>query len=76
MKFKILPSIFAIAFLGLISIKSIEFFFYLLIMSCLIQVMRDGLLSIFVFPVINSMPLFLIYILHKIFIKPTRIATK
>ena len=59
-----------------ISIKSIEFFFYLVILSCLIQVMRDGLLSIFVFPVINNMPLFLIYILHKIFIKPTRIATK
>ena len=60
----------------LISIKSIDFFFYLLIMSCLNQVMRDGVISLFVFPVINNMPLFLVYFAHKLFIKPSPVFYK
>jgi hypothetical protein len=42
-------------------------FFYAVVFCCLIQVMRDGLISLFTFPILNSMPLFAMFILHKIF---------
>lgn len=42
-------------------------FFYVLIFVCMIQVLRDGLVSLVIFPVLNSLPLFLIYLSHKFF---------
>lgn len=50
--------------------KSIEFLFYLLVISCLVQVLRDGFVSLFLFPVVNSMPIFLIFLIHKMLYNP------
>jgi len=50
---------------------SIARFAYLLIACNLIQVFRDGLMSLFVFTVVNMMPLSIIVLLH--FIRPVRI---
>lgn len=47
-------------------------FTYLLVACNLIQVFRDGLVSLFVFVVINMMPLTVIFILH--FFYPSRVA--
>jgi hypothetical protein len=51
-------------------------FFYTLIFVCMIQVMRDGLVSIFTFPVLNNMPLFLIYFSHKVLYKRKKITLR
>ena len=40
-------------------------FLYTLIFVCMIQVLRDGFISLFLFPVLINMPLFLIYVLHR-----------
>lgn len=48
-------------------------FLYTLIFCCMIQVMRDGLISLFIFPVISNMPLFIIFVLHKVLIKPKKL---
>lgn len=50
-------------------------FLYTLIFCCMIQVMRDGLISLFIFPVISNMPLFIIFVLHKVLIKPKKSVT-
>lgn len=49
------------------SVNNLEKFAYTVIFVCMIQVMRDGLISLFIFPVLNNMPLFLIYCAHKLF---------
>jgi hypothetical protein len=46
---------------------SVQRFFYLLIACNLIQVYRDGLMSIMVFTCVNMMPLMLIVALHLLF---------
>jgi oligosaccharide repeat unit polymerase len=51
-------------------------FFYALMFCCMIQVLRDGLLSLLIFPVLNNMPLFLVFILHKIFVRPVKTDTE
>jgi hypothetical protein len=43
---------------------SIERFFYLIVACNLIQVFRDGLLSIVIFTMVNMLPLMLIVLLH------------
>lgn len=53
-------------------IYDINKFFYTLIFCCMIQVMRDGLISLFIFPVLSNMPLFIIYVSHKLFAKPKK----
>ena len=50
------------------NIFDLDKFLYTIIFVCLIQVLRDGLISLFIFPILNNMPLVLIYILHR-FIK-------
>lgn len=49
-------------------------FLYTLIFVCMIQVLRDGMVSLFIFPVVYNMPLFMIYILHKVFYKRKKIS--
>jgi hypothetical protein len=53
-------------------ILDMDKFFYALIFCCMIQVLRDGLLALIMFPVLNNMPLFLVFILHKIFVRPVK----
>jgi hypothetical protein len=48
------------------SYYSVLRFSYLLIACNLIQVYRDGLTSLFVFTVVNMMPLFVIVLLHLV----------
>lgn len=43
---------------------SVSRFEYLLVASCLIQVYRDGLTSLFMFPVVYLMPLAMVVLLH------------
>jgi hypothetical protein len=45
---------------------SIERFYFLLVACNLVQVYRDGLVSLFVFIVVNMSPLFLVIIIHLI----------
>jgi hypothetical protein len=49
---------------------SVQRFVYLIIACNLIQVYRDGLMSLFIFTVVNMMPLSVIVLLHLI--KPLR----
>ena len=54
------------------NIFDLDKFLYTIIFVCLIQVLRDGLISLFIFPILNNMPLVLIYILHRFIKQPKK----
>ena len=54
------------------NIFDLDKFLYTIIFVCLIQVLRDGLISLFIFPILNNMPLVLIYILHRFVNQPKK----
>lgn len=54
------------------NIFDLDKFLYTIIFVCLIQVLRDGLISLFIFPIVSNMPLVLIYILHRFIKQPQK----
>jgi len=49
--------------------NNLSLFFYIIVYCSMIQVMRDGLTSLFMFPVLQNLPLFMVFLLHKVFAK-------
>ena len=51
---------------------TLSHFMYLLVACNLIQIFRDGLISLFVFTIVNMMPLAVIALIHLVYRSPRR----